>query len=141
MTKIPKPGEKVSKNFIATSRINSLDTFYNTLLSTKSIYARHRIYPTAFFFSWPIKTVKMWLDYGWFWKIQRLPFCSRCGDDYDPEFGCTDYMCPYQKKSTYSCALCDTQIDYAELCDSCAEGNDPFNLEPDNHEYRPGTRI
>lgn len=72
MTKIPKVGEQISRNFKATEQIASLDQLYKTIRENKSIYARNRIYPAAFFLNWPIKLCHEWLTAGWFWKIERL---------------------------------------------------------------------
>ena len=59
-------------NFILEKKIESLDEFWEAINKETSIYARHRMYPTAFFYSWHIKTVKEWLDNGWFWTAKKL---------------------------------------------------------------------
>lgn len=71
MTHIPESGEKVSKNFRAEKQVITLDELYTVLKYQRSIYARHRIYPTAFFLNWPIKTCAEWLAAGWFWTIKK----------------------------------------------------------------------
>ena len=53
-------------------QIQSLDGFWHKITTKKVIFARHRIYPTAFFMSWHIKTVKQWIDNGWFYTVIDL---------------------------------------------------------------------
>ena len=68
-----KKGDKTkSGNFQLTNKIESLNEFWDVINSSKSIYARHRIYPTAFFFSWQIRLIKVWIDKGWFWTAERI---------------------------------------------------------------------
>jgi len=57
--------------FTLTKRIESLDEFWQIINSDKSIFARHRMYPTAFFQSWNIRLIKRWLDAGWFFQACR----------------------------------------------------------------------
>ena len=59
-------------NFILEKKIESLDEFWDVINNKKSIYARHRMYPTAFFFSWNIKLIKKWMDNGWFWTAKKF---------------------------------------------------------------------
>ena len=61
-----------SGNFILDYKITTLDQFWDAINSNKSIYARHRMYPTAFFFSWNIKLIKKWMDNGWFWTAKKF---------------------------------------------------------------------
>ena len=61
-----------SGNFKLTKRIDGLDEFWNALILNKSIFARHRMYPTAFFYSWQIKEVRSWLNNGWFWLAEKI---------------------------------------------------------------------
>jgi hypothetical protein len=55
-----------SGNYILTKKITSLDDFWIVITRKKSIFARHRMYPSAFLYSWQIKTIKEWMDKGWF---------------------------------------------------------------------------
>ena len=57
-------------NFKLKKRIESLDEFWQVINTEKSFFARHRMYPTAFFFSWPIKSINQWLSGGWFWVTE-----------------------------------------------------------------------
>ncbi len=59
-------------NFVLVERIESLDRFYEVLQNNPSIFARHRMYPSAFFLSWQIKECKSWLDQGYFWKTLKI---------------------------------------------------------------------
>ena len=54
-------------NFKLKKKIESLDEFWEVINTEKSFFARHRMYPTAFFFSWQIKSINNWLSCGWFW--------------------------------------------------------------------------
>lgn len=58
-------------NFKLVKRIDSLDEFMVVLKRDKSFYARHKVYPTAFFFSWHIALVYEWMNSGWFWTIEK----------------------------------------------------------------------
>lgn len=64
--------DRCSKNFKLARCIRSLDDFYKALESEVSIFARHRMYPTAFFYSWPIKLIKEWVDKRCFWITRPL---------------------------------------------------------------------
>lgn len=57
-------------NFKLKKRIESLDEFWEVINTEKSFFARHRMYPTAFFFSWQIKSINQWLSGGWFWVTE-----------------------------------------------------------------------
>jgi hypothetical protein len=54
-----------------TKKIESLDEFWLVINSEKSIFARHRLYPSAFFLSWQIKLIKSWIDQGFFYTINK----------------------------------------------------------------------
>lgn len=61
-----------SGNFKLVSQINSLDEFWNEININKSIYARHRMTSSSFFFSWNIKEINTWIEKGWFWTAKRI---------------------------------------------------------------------
>lgn len=61
-----------SGNYKLKRQIIGLDEFYDFISRDKTIYAKNRVYSTAFFFSWHIKTVKNWIDNGWFWIIDSI---------------------------------------------------------------------
>jgi len=65
------PGYKTATGFTLTREITTLDEFWRVINTEKSIFARHRMYPTAFFFSWHIKTIKEWIDAGRFYIATR----------------------------------------------------------------------
>ena len=58
-----------SGNHIIKEQINSLDEFWDYISHSEIIYARHKVYPSAFFFSWPIKQIKLWIDNKYFFKV------------------------------------------------------------------------
>jgi len=62
---------EVIGNFKLAQRINSLDGFWIAINNEKSIFARHRMWPTAFFHSWNIRLIKQWMDRGWFFVAER----------------------------------------------------------------------
>lgn len=61
-----------SGNFKLVKRIETLDEFWNVINSEKSFFARHRMYPTSFFFSWQIRLIKQWINNGWFWTSEHI---------------------------------------------------------------------
>jgi hypothetical protein len=65
INQVTKSGFKLLK------KIDSLDEFWQVINSDISMFARHRMYPTAFFYSWQIKLIKEWIDKGWFFKASR----------------------------------------------------------------------
>ena len=65
------PGYKTATGFTLTREITTLDQFWRAINTEKSIFARHRMYPTAFFFSWQIKTIKEWINAGRFYIATR----------------------------------------------------------------------
>ena len=64
-------GFSTESGFKLTKKIETLDEFWKIINTDKSIFARHRMYPTAFFQSWNIRLIKMWLDAGWFFQAYR----------------------------------------------------------------------
>lgn len=68
-----KSGELISDGkFEVINQVKDLNEFWEVINSDVSIFARHRIQPTAFFFSWHLKTVKQWIDEGCFYRINRV---------------------------------------------------------------------
>ena len=59
-------------NNIIKEQINSLDEFWDYISHSKIIYAEHRVYPSAFFFSWQIKQIKLWIDKKYFFKVEKI---------------------------------------------------------------------
>ena len=64
-------GFSTKTGFKLTKKIETLDEFWQIINTDKSIFARHRMYPTAFFQSWNIRLIKMWIDAGWFFQAYR----------------------------------------------------------------------
>lgn len=67
-----QPGQECSANFKLKKKMVSLDELWAALESERSIFARHRVYPSAFFLSWPIKLSHQWLARGWFWWVEPI---------------------------------------------------------------------
>lgn len=61
-----------SGNFMLTKKIKSLDEFYEIISEDDSVFARHRMYPTSFFFSWQIKLIKNWINQGLFYRAIKI---------------------------------------------------------------------
>jgi hypothetical protein len=61
-------GSVTKTGFKLIKKVETLDEFWNIINEDKSIFARHRMYPTAFFMSWNIRLIKRWLDAGWFFR-------------------------------------------------------------------------
>jgi hypothetical protein len=57
-------------NFKLKKKIETLDEFWEVINTEKSFFARHRMYPTAFFFSWQIRSINHWLSRDWFWVTE-----------------------------------------------------------------------
>ena len=66
-----KVGDSCSKNFVLKKRIETLDELWKVMSSQQSLFARHRVYPTAFYASWQIRMCVDWLARGWFWTIEK----------------------------------------------------------------------
>jgi len=64
-------GSLTKSGFRIIKKIESLDEFWEVLNTDKSLFARHRMYPTAFFYSWQIRLIKKWIDAGWFFTAYR----------------------------------------------------------------------
>ncbi len=60
-----------SGNFKLVKKITSLDELWEVLKTEKSLFAKHRMYPSAFFYSWHFREVQKWLDYGFFWIVKK----------------------------------------------------------------------
>ena len=60
------------RNHVIKEQINSLDEFWDYISHSEIIYARHKVYPSAFFFSWQIKQIKLWIDNKYFFKVEKI---------------------------------------------------------------------
>lgn len=56
-----------SGNFMLDRKITSLDEFWEVINRDESMFGRHKMYPTAFFFSWNIRTIQEWITKEYFW--------------------------------------------------------------------------
>ena len=61
-----------SGNFKLKRKITSMDDLFMILIRDESLFARHRMYPSAFFFSWNFKLVYLWVSWGCFWEVERV---------------------------------------------------------------------
>lgn len=64
-------GSVTKTGFKLIKKVETLDEFWKIINEDKSIFARHRMYPTALFMSWNIRLIKRWLDEGWFFRACR----------------------------------------------------------------------
>ena len=55
-------------NFKLKKPIKDLETFYRLMKKEKSIFMRHRMYPSAFIQNWQIRLIGTWVDMGWVWE-------------------------------------------------------------------------
>lgn len=68
-----KKGEIItSGNYALKKKITSLDEFWMVIKNEKSIFYRHRMYPTAFFFSWQIKMIADGIFFEQFWLANKI---------------------------------------------------------------------
>lgn len=56
-----------SGNFVLVKKIKCLNEFWSYINSNNVIFARHRMYPSAFFYSWSIRLISTWIKNGFFW--------------------------------------------------------------------------
>lgn len=61
-----------SGNFMLTKKIKSLDEFYEIITEDICIFARHKMCPSAFFFSWQIRIIKSWISQGLFYRAIKI---------------------------------------------------------------------
>lgn len=66
-----KPGQKV-KNFELVEQIKTMSDLIIELDNKPSIFWRHKVMPTSFFYSWQLRQVVFNLNQGFFWKIKRI---------------------------------------------------------------------
>ena len=66
-----KKGDLVSKNFVLDEKINSINDLLLVIQNEKSLFWRHRVHPTAFFLSWPLRLIMLTIDGGHFWTIKK----------------------------------------------------------------------
>jgi hypothetical protein len=59
-------------NFILKYKIKTLNEFWEVVNNEKSIFAKDRMYPTAFFFSWQLSIVHTWIERGYFWTTEKI---------------------------------------------------------------------
>jgi len=67
-----KPGNITMTGYRITEKIETLEVFWQVINKDKSIFARDRMYPTAFFHSWSIRLIKQWIDKGYFYTAYKI---------------------------------------------------------------------
>jgi hypothetical protein len=67
-----KKGDLVSKNFVLDEQIQSINQLLLVFENDKSLFWRHRVHPTAFFLSWPLRLIIQTLEGGHFWQIKKI---------------------------------------------------------------------
>lgn len=72
MDKELKLGDTTGSGYKLIREIKSLDEFWNIINSEKSIYARNQMRPTAFFYNWSIRLIKIWMIRGWFFQTEKI---------------------------------------------------------------------
>ena len=71
-SKLYKGVKTKSGNYVLYKKITNLNQFWKVINNNKSIFARHKMYPSAFFFSWNIKLMNEWIKYGYLWETKSL---------------------------------------------------------------------
>ena len=66
-----KSGDTASTNFVLVEQIKTINDLVFELENSKSLFWRHRVHPTSFFLSWPLKLTLETLRGGHFWTIKR----------------------------------------------------------------------
>ncbi len=61
-----------SGNFRLVKRIDTLDQFWHEAQNNKVLFFNHRVFSSAFFIGWPIKTVKLYTSLGLLWTVERI---------------------------------------------------------------------
>lgn len=66
-----KKGDSISKNFVLDEQIHTINQLLLVIENDKSLFWRHRVHPTAFFLSWPLRLIMLTIDGGHFWAIKK----------------------------------------------------------------------
>lgn len=67
-----KVGAISPNGYILTKRIDNFIDLYKYLKNYKSIFARHKLYPTAVIINWNIALCEQWLNLGYFYEIIKI---------------------------------------------------------------------
>lgn len=67
-----KVGLTTKSGYLLTEKINTFEEFWDYLNKGKIIFARHKVYPTAFFFHWKLNLIHNWILSGRFYKVIKL---------------------------------------------------------------------
>jgi hypothetical protein len=59
------------KNFKKVKLIDSLDEINRVMKENKSLFVRHKVYPSAFIQNWSMRLVSDWISKQYFWTIER----------------------------------------------------------------------
>ncbi len=61
-----------SGNFMLTKKVTDFNRFIELLDTEKSIFMRHRMYPTSFIVGWPIRLCRIWIRGGYVWETEKI---------------------------------------------------------------------
>jgi len=67
-----KKEQKISKNFVLDKKITSLKQFVEVIETQPSIFCRHRINSTAFYWGWNIRIINDGIKKGIFWTVKKI---------------------------------------------------------------------
>ena len=62
----------IVKNFELVEEIKNINDFVFELDNKPSIFWRHKVMPTSFFYSWPLREIRTNIDRSLFWKVKRI---------------------------------------------------------------------
>jgi len=65
-------GNKISKNFQLKKSIKTIEHLLNVLDNQKSMFWRHRVFPTAVVEQQQLSALKMLIKYGHLWEIEPI---------------------------------------------------------------------
>jgi hypothetical protein len=66
-----QPGDSASKNFVLVEQIKTINDLVSEIENSKSLFWRHRVHPTSFFLGWPLRTLLITIQGGYFWTVKR----------------------------------------------------------------------
>ena len=65
-------GDKISKNFKLKKRIKTIDHLLNIIDNQKSMFWRHRIFPTSVVEHQQLAALRILIKYGHLWEIEPI---------------------------------------------------------------------
>lgn len=64
-------GEKTKSGFVLIKKIETMDELKKAIFTHKSIFARHKMYPSGFLVSMHFITLINWVNRGWFFIAKK----------------------------------------------------------------------